>query len=143
MTIFVACGNGDLDKVKKFIDSGVYVDESDGTYNNTPLFYAVYNNHIGVVKYLLDNGANINHFCTSNNTALIWAFNGRYKKMIRYLILRGAKIKSYILQIDNIKHELHNNYELQKLLISKNSSNLSLFYSNKIHIHKWIKRRIS
>jgi hypothetical protein len=67
------------------------VDEETG---NGALFYAVEYNRIDVVKYLVDNGANINIKNKEGNTALIRAVNSvlPYKDIIIYLVEHGADI---------------------------------------------------
>ena len=48
-TIHESCRNGDLDRVKKLVASGVRVNDEDKE-GCTALFYSVRNNHIDVVK---------------------------------------------------------------------------------------------
>ena len=58
-TIHQVCKKGDLDRVKQLVASGVQVNDEDEE-GCTPLFYSVDNNHIDVVKHLLEAGADLN-----------------------------------------------------------------------------------
>lgn len=57
------------------------------------LISAVYNSRIDVIKYLLDNGANINYEETDGRNALCVAASYGYSSICLLLIRRGANIK--------------------------------------------------
>jgi len=59
-----AAADGDLDKVKRLIDSGTSVDKRDES-GGTPLMAAINTMHFDVADYLLSKGADIN--ATSKN----------------------------------------------------------------------------
>lgn len=55
----LAARSGDLDEVRRLIESGVPVDANDA-WGNTPLKLAAAQGQVEVVRYLLDNGADLN-----------------------------------------------------------------------------------
>lgn len=60
-SIFNACVNGDLEKVKKFISQkGKSIVNNQDKNGYAPLHYASRNNHFEICKYLLESGANVN-----------------------------------------------------------------------------------
>jgi ankyrin repeat protein len=66
-----AARDGDLARVEALILAGLDVNGFDGI-GKTPLHYAVEQEHVAVVRYLLDHGANVNarHEPTVGNTPL-------------------------------------------------------------------------
>jgi len=91
--VFHAAGTGDLEGVRNFIEVSkvdVNARESDGT---TPLHWAALRNHLGVVQYLLDSGAEIDSVnTTEGQTPLMWAAIGGNTRVAHYLIEQGADI---------------------------------------------------
>ena len=57
MSLVIAGSDGDLDRVKAAVSGGEDIDgrDSDG---DTALYCACRKGHVGIVHYLLDNGAN-------------------------------------------------------------------------------------
>lgn len=90
--IIEAIDTGNLEKVKKEVDSGsklnVYYD--DGF---TPLLRAAYNNNFPIVKYLTEKGANVNMVGNVQySSALHWTATHGNMEMAKYLVQKGAKI---------------------------------------------------
>ncbi len=85
-----AARDGNLQKVKELVKSGVYVDvESENA--ETALMYAAYNGHIQVVIFLVNHGADLNMRNFDCDTPLDWAIQGGHKKVIEYLYAAGAR----------------------------------------------------
>lgn len=82
---------GDLDGVRRLLDSGVPVDFiENGRFSDSPLQVASCNGHLAVVKLLLERGANVNHLdndCFSPVTAAAAACQW---KVLRLLAERGG-----------------------------------------------------
>ncbi|KAL6926037.1 hypothetical protein ACO0SA_000647 [Hanseniaspora valbyensis] len=93
----IACQQGDLAKVKEFIDTKIidYHNDTDPSLNDniTGLHWAAINNRLSVIKYLAAlPGYNINAISTdaSKTTALHWAAKYGYTYIIKELIANGA-----------------------------------------------------
>lgn len=69
-SIFNACVNGDIDKVKKLVNKkgSCVVNEQDRNNGYTSLHYAARNNHLEICKYLIRNGAKTNEVTFSCNS---------------------------------------------------------------------------
>lgn len=57
-----AANEGNLDEVKKLLNSGYDVNAFDDDMSFTPLHYAIENEHYKVAEFLLESGANINAY---------------------------------------------------------------------------------
>lgn len=90
--------NGREEFVKPLISAGANINAKDD-FGLFPLNIAVRFDHIGIVKLLLDNGANIEAKNYNGDNALIFSRNG---KMTEFLLEHGAKIYPKILI--NIHH---------------------------------------
>ena len=91
-----ACWNDMLDEVKGLIEEGVDVD-SKGENGWTPLLIAILKGNVGIVRLLLDHGANINYRPHNRYTAIHHAAcHG--EETVRILIERGANlhVKNYL-----------------------------------------------
>ena len=63
------------------------------SYRGSPVLIAYGQGYFNIVKYLIDNGANVNQsFGTRNETLLLRACNDNNVDMIQYLVSHGAKI---------------------------------------------------
>jgi ankyrin repeat protein len=65
---------------------------TDDEYRNTPLIYAAINGHVGVVRVLLEGGANIESANAYQQTALHFAAYYGQLEVCRLLLERGAKV---------------------------------------------------
>eukprot|EP00041_Stephanoeca_diplocostata_P041721 m.8627 g.8627 ORF g.8627 m.8627 type:complete len:718 (-) comp6622_c0_seq2:245-2398(-) len=86
-----ACAIGDIDKLKMLITEHVDIDcqSADGY---TPLYFAVKNNHLAVVEFLLDNGADVSVRCgTHLSPPLYEATKQNNADIVRTLIKNGAQ----------------------------------------------------
>ena len=72
------------------VEAGMPVDIYDGEDHNA-LMKAAYDNQTDVVRYLLNNGANVNKQNSSGNTALHFAFESNSTDAMRILLQHGAR----------------------------------------------------
>lgn len=87
-TIFNACYNQDLKKIKKYVEI-IEVDINATNENGqTPLIISINNNNLDIAKYLLDNGANID---VSNRYGSYIGYGGN-SKTIEFLIFNGFDV---------------------------------------------------
>jgi len=90
-TIFYAAGwDGDWRKVKKFLASGLRVDERDPIDESTPLIHAAYWGRRSIVKELIKRGANVNAQDCYGWTALMYASKWDKHEVVTDLIKAGA-----------------------------------------------------
>ncbi len=102
VALLVGCGssniwqdfsNGDVSAVQKHINSGVNLDARDAL-RRTPLYYAVYNEHLKIAGLLVENGANVNVKHIANKTPLHLAAELGNMQMVRLLLKAGAKVNA-------------------------------------------------
>ena len=86
-----AASNKHLDKVKAIISGGAWVDSRDPS-GNTALHYAAMYGQVEMVKYLLAQGADVNHRCESSyvKTAIQAAASNGHPSVVRVLLKAGA-----------------------------------------------------
>ena len=91
-----ACGEGNLNKVKTFIEKGYHVNgksEEPVSYGKTPLACAASEGRSDVVYYLLDHGADVNEKdYRMMRTALQYASERGDLKVVEALLSKGAEI---------------------------------------------------
>ena len=63
--IWVACTNGDIAKVQRFLDSGIDINIQD-EHGNSPIHSAASYSQLELIEYLIGRGANVN-LCDSDN----------------------------------------------------------------------------
>ncbi|KAI5850173.1 ankyrin repeat-containing domain protein, partial [Morchella snyderi] len=81
------------DIVKLLLESGVSLDTPSGLENIYPLRFAAQTGHLGIVKALLDHGAEVDAQSgegSNRGTALYGALAGRQAEAVKLLIQRGA-----------------------------------------------------
>jgi len=92
--------NNDLETLKKIVkkyEDKIDIDGKD-EYGNTPFLYAASYGDIGMLRYLLKKGADINFKNKKGNTPLsIAVFNHRSPEIIELLVKKGAKVNKKIL----------------------------------------------
>jgi len=95
--IHTAAANGDLDRVKSLLNLGHQINQPYNIkelYGGNPLFSAVFNGHIDVVKYLLKNGALVNVTDINGDTPLDWAISKNNMELDLLLRKYGGKTSS-------------------------------------------------
>lgn len=85
-----AVESGDLDKVRMMVEKGMNVDQRLTVYNMTALTIAARHDHLNLVEFLVENGADINH--DDGETALMIASRQGRLDIVKFLIERGADI---------------------------------------------------
>ena len=118
--LLLAIQNHDNKRAVELIQSGADVNYKDDGYIGdevtTPLGYAAYFENDDMLKYLLDNGANVNE----NPEALLWAVETNNYNAVKLLIDYGADIFAQDPEgtnaFDIAKHS--NNKEILSLLKS-------------------------
>jgi len=95
---------------------GYGADINKGNNNNiTPLSVACYNEHIEVVKYLVEHGTDINKEDRFDNTPLSIACEKEDEDIILYLIKRGSYMNKRLINRLNSKIiKLLQNFENEK-----------------------------
>jgi ankyrin repeat protein len=92
--ILKAAENGDIDRVKKCLNIDknlVEVDDSDGY---TALHRATYNNHIEVVKLLIESGANVCSRTADGWQPIHSAAKWKHIHLLDFLLASGADINA-------------------------------------------------
>ena len=94
-TLFDAIEQGNLDAVKKALESGASIEARERSYNQTPLIKAAEKGNLEIVKYLISKKANINAQSVDKMNALHWA-TGRdaNPELIEFLIKSGIPANS-------------------------------------------------
>jgi len=119
---YAAC-KGNMAVVKFLITKGADVNKYDkscyarsGSY---PILNATIYNHFEIVKYLIQNGANINVSNGAGNTPLIYASTHGYYDIAKLLLENGADVNEYMEYGYSALYfaSLHGNLEIVKLLI--------------------------
>ena len=125
----LAAGFGQLDRVQDLHEKGADINfSSPGTEGvppgQTALMLATARNHIDVVKYLLKNGAQVNHADDWGGTALIYSVWKGNEDIVRLLLAKkaniSAKTKDGRTAMSVAKHFGHN--KIVKMLKASESS---------------------
>ena len=85
--------NGDMASVQSQVKSGADLDARDAL-GRTPLYYAVYYEHLKIAGLLVKNGANVNVKHKANKTPLHLAAELGNIQMVRLLLKAGAKVNA-------------------------------------------------
>jgi len=84
-------GEGNLQNIKKILDSGVNIDEKDYNLGITSLMIASARGHFEIAKELINRGADINMQSIEGKTALFYAKNKEHYDIVNILKEAGAK----------------------------------------------------
>ena len=101
---------GDEQAVRLFLDAGMdpntnswFIGSGGAGYGMTPLMAASMNGKTGIVKILLDRGADVNAKNQWGETALIFAARGGHTELAKTLLDRGADINAQGWDLDKRK----------------------------------------
>jgi ankyrin repeat protein len=84
-SIFNAALNGDIDLVRKVLQSGYNVNQTDQD-GRTALMYAAFNGHAEVAKILLAHKTDVNLRDPEGRTALMFASSGPFPETVKLLL---------------------------------------------------------
>lgn len=95
--ILKAAEKGDISEVERLISEGVDI-ETQNEKGWSTLILAAFNQHLPLVKWLVSNGADVNHKSVNGTTVFMYAKTkvmetGDYK-ILEYLLNSGADINS-------------------------------------------------
>lgn len=117
-----ACSKGNISMVKHILKTGLGSVNSVDRYGMSPLMHAVLYGRRSMVRYLLDNGADLYHATRNGNTALHFALEEyrrkrkdvllemKYKAISKLLLTRGGE------KLRNMRNSIGKNAEEQAVL---------------------------
>lgn len=96
---FEACKTGDIEIVRQFVAKQNTIIDVETPEGWTGLVISCFNENIEIAKFLLENGANINHANKKGTTVLMYAKtpvlkNQRNTAFLAYLLENGADINA-------------------------------------------------
>ena len=86
-----ATEEGDLEEVRRLLESGAYIDAKD-RYGQTALMNAAHAGNVELVRLLVERGADLDVTAKYNLSALMLALIGRHTEVARLLIEAGADV---------------------------------------------------
>jgi ankyrin repeat protein len=92
--LVVAVRESNLPEVSRLLRAGADVNAKDNYYGRTPLHWVSENDHVQVVKELLDHGADVEAKDSSLCTPLHWASNNGCVAVVDELLSRGANAEA-------------------------------------------------
>ncbi len=122
--LMMAALEADLDEVKRLVEQGTSVDETDDT-GGTPLMWAVQGGNTDVVDYLIDHGADINAVGGRNVTALMIAVTSGKEDIGIRLLEAGATFAGELrYQQDYLEYAAANRYAKLVRALIEHGANL-------------------
>ena len=88
--MYNAAEEGDLERVTLLVEQGAEKDKTFGNANQTALIGAARNCHLNVVRYFVEQGADMERACSVGCTPLIYASSRGHFELARYLLEQGA-----------------------------------------------------
>jgi ankyrin repeat protein len=88
--IWGAARAGDLAEMQRLVGHDPGLLDARDIDARTPLMWASREGHVGVVRWLVDNGAGIDERCSWGCTALFFACNKGHASVVRMLVEKGA-----------------------------------------------------
>ena len=117
--LYDAAEAGDLKRVQVLVEQRADKEKTGGSFGYTPLIIASYNGHLDVVRYLVEQGADIEKAVDYGDTPLIWASAEGPLEVVRYLLEQGADVNKTNDSGSTSLHmaAYHGNLEMAKLLM--------------------------
>ena len=119
LPIHTAARYGKLNALKYLVEHGADIDNNWMVMGQTPLFFAISNNNLDCVEYLLSKGANIEATDSTKRTPLMYAMCNLNNKLAEIILRHGANVNA--IGLDNrtppIFAALNDNYEGLKMLV--------------------------
>ena len=94
MDLIDAATKGDLRAVSELLAKGAVVDLKEGKYGRTALMRAVGNNHLNIVKILIEKGADVNARDHDGDTSLTIASSDGHVEVVKELLENGADVNA-------------------------------------------------
>ena len=88
--LYDAARMGDLKRVTLLVGQGVDKNQVGGPYGQSALDIATEENHLTVVEYLVEQGADMEKENMNGNTSLLYASEQGHVEVTRYLLQQGA-----------------------------------------------------
>ncbi|KXY06602.1 hypothetical protein AT260_17575 [Bacillus wiedmannii] len=89
--LHVSARAGELDMIKFLVESGMDINRNEGVPKSAPIAHAASEDEMGIVEYLLDNGA-ILDVSDPNRNPLFSAIYGGHFNIVKYLVQSGIDI---------------------------------------------------
>lgn len=86
--------DGQLEKVKTALSQGAELELRFGPRQQTPLMLALYRDHNEVVKFLVEQGADVNAHNSHGQTPVIMAAIGGQQALLQLFLERGAQLEA-------------------------------------------------
>jgi ankyrin repeat protein len=96
-----AAFDGREDIIRILIEAGADVNLKSGAFGQTPLFFAVQNNHVEAVRFLIESGANVDIWDDSGGTPLSHAIVRGHTGIAHLLRQSGAQTLEVEMPADN------------------------------------------
>ncbi len=81
-----------VEGIESLLEQGADVNYADNDDGHTALIEAARNGHTGLVRLLIEHGADVNHTTSFGTTALIYAAEKGYKEIIELLLAQRAEV---------------------------------------------------
>jgi hypothetical protein len=145
-TLEEAAEQGALSAAIMAVARGSLVNRTDAGVGATPLHWAAFKGHIAVVRFLLDQGADVNRTDSRSQTPLMWAITEHRLEVVDFLMdhgadpfvpdARGCDAYSMACQHGSLAmlHLLHTHKPLNPASVDKDQHNLLVWACYKGHI---------
>ena len=88
--LYDAAGKGNLERVTLLVEQGIDKNQVGGEYEQTTLSVAAVNDYIDIVRYLVEQGADMEKVDIDGDSPLIGASVWGHLNVVRYLLEQGA-----------------------------------------------------
>ncbi len=92
LMINIATDNGDRKAIEILLQAGACVNQKCREWGRTPLINASMRGHTEIIKFLLDQGADLTQVCSYGRTALYMAVYCGHLETVKFLVSVGANI---------------------------------------------------